>query len=158
MSATADTVKPSAATERTGEPQLAGDVGAHDTSSATEHADPASGWEIPEVQSAEWQSVATEHDDILLTIDAATKIRRDFKGQPGRLHAEARQLLNEITENAGQDGFWDIDDFTRWKEYIAMHEQCQKIIGDGIISAYLEKIHNTRDPNRGNKERVDYIF
>lgn len=62
MSATADTVKPSAATERTGEPQLAGDVGAHDTSSATEHADPASGWGIPEVESAEWQSVATEHD------------------------------------------------------------------------------------------------
>ena len=129
MSATADTVKPSAATERTGEPQLAGDVGAHDTSSATEHADPASGWEIPEVQSAEWQSVATEHDapgvaterddtDILLTIDDAFKIRRDFKGQPGRLHAEARQLLNEITEKAGQDGadaVYYIDDLIPWK-------------------------------------------
>ena len=179
MSATADTVKPSAATEHTTEPQLASDVRAHDTSSATEHADPASGWVIAEVQGADWQSVATEHDapsvaterdvprvatdhdDILLTIDAATKIRDGFKGQAGWVHNQARTVLNAITEKAGQDdtvSVYDIYDLIPWKEYISMHAQCQEIIGPGITAAYIEKIHNTRDPNRGNKERVDYVF
>ena len=39
-----------------------------------------------------------------------------------------------------------------------MHDQWKDIIGNGIIAAHLETIHNTRDPNRGNKERVDYVF
>ena len=39
-----------------------------------------------------------------------------------------------------------------------MHEQCNAIIGSGIIAAQLEKIRNTSDPNRGNAERVDYVF
>merc|ERR1712185_824493 len=39
-----------------------------------------------------------------------------------------------------------------------MHKQCNAIIGSGIIAAHLEKIRNTKDPNRGNAERVDYVF
>ena len=94
---------PSAATEHTGEPQLAGYAGTHAVSyygNATEHADagPSSG---------ELQIVATEHDDapdILFTIDDASEIRRTFRGQPGVLHTEARQYLDAITDTAGQDG------------------------------------------------------
>ena len=94
-------------------------------------------------------------------MDDASQIRRAFKGQPGVLHTEARRHLNEITDIAGQDGADDvyyIGDSIRWKEYIAMHAQWQDIIGNGIIAAHLERIHNTRDPNRQNKERVDYVF
>ena len=39
-----------------------------------------------------------------------------------------------------------------------MHPQWKDIIGSGIIAAHLEKIRNTKDPNRGNAERVDYVF
>ena len=93
---------PSAATEHTEEPQLAGYVCTRNTSTATEHADDTA---IP---------------DILFTIDDASQIRRTFKGQPGVLHTEARRHLNEITDIAGQDGADDvyyIDDSIRWKEY-----------------------------------------
>ena len=71
MSANASAAaNPSAATEHTGEPQLAGYAGTHAVGyygNATEHADasPSSG---------ELQIVATEHDDasdILFTIDDA---------------------------------------------------------------------------------------
>ena len=59
MSAVSDAANPSAATEHTGDPQLAGYVNTHAVSyygNATEHADagPSSG---------ELQTVATEHDD-----------------------------------------------------------------------------------------------
>ena len=103
MSANASAAaNPSAATEHTGEPQLAGYAGTHAVSyhgNATEHADasPSSG---------ELQIVATEHDaapDILFTIDDAAEIRRTFKGQAGVLHTEARQYLNDVTDTAGQD-------------------------------------------------------
>ena len=151
---------PSAATEHTGEPQLAGYAGTHAVSyygNATEHADasPSSG---------ELQIVATEHDDasdILFTIDDAAEIRRTFNGQAGVLHTEARQYLNDVTDTAGQDGadeVYFLGDAIRWKDYIAMHPQWKDIIGSGIIAAHLEKIRNTRDPNRGNAERVDYVF
>ena len=90
MSATSEWVVASAATEHTGEPQLAGNVCTHNASSATEHADPAHEFENVELQSAEWRSVATEHADdpddaLVLTIDDASQIRRTFKGQPGEL-------------------------------------------------------------------------
>ena len=39
---------------------------------------------------------ATEHI-ILLTIDEASEVRRTFRGQPGKLHAEARLHLNQIS-------------------------------------------------------------
>ena len=160
MSALADAANPSDATEHTGEPQLAGYVHTHAVNydgNATEHANAGS-------SSGEGRIVATEHDDapdILFTIDDAAEIRRTFKGQPGVLHTEARRHLNEMTDIAGQDGADDvyyISDSIRWKEYIAMHAQWQDIIGNGIIAAHLERIHNTRDPNRQNKERVDYVF
>ena len=93
MSAAAGAAYPSAATEHTGEPQLAGYVCTHNTSNATEHADAGDG---ARGSSGEWQVVATEHDDapdILFTIDDASEIRRTFKGQPGGLHTEARNHL-----------------------------------------------------------------
>ena len=154
----------SAATEHTGVPQLAG-AGARwlasattaHTSNATEHAGA-----VP--SSGELQIVATEHDDapdILFTIDDAAEIRRTFKGQPGVLHTEARRHLDEITDSLmdyGADEVHRVADSIRWKEYIAMHKDWKDIIANGIVAAYCEKIHHTRDPNRGNRERVDYIF
>ena len=165
---------PSAATEHTEELQLAGYVCTRNTSTATEHADAApiamhspTSSQHTTANSGEKQSVATEHaddtaiPDILLTIDDASQIRRTFKGQPAVLHTEARRHLNEITDIAGQDGADDvyyIDDSIRWKEYISMHDKWRDIIGNGIIAAHLERIHNTQDPNRQNKLRVDYVF
>ena len=106
-------------------------------------------------------AITTEIPDILFTLDDASEIRRTFKGQPGVLHTEARRHLNEVRDIAGQDGADDvycIGDSISWKEYIAMHAQWNDIIGNGIIAAHLEQIRNTRDPNQGNKERVDYVF
>ena len=157
--------EPSVATEHTGEPQLRGYECTHNASNATEHAGDTS-LNQGSASSVDEQIVATEHVhveelDILLTVADASQIRRTFKEQPGVLHTEARRHLNEITDIAGQDGADDvyyIDDSIRWKEYIAMHAQWEDIIGNGIIAAHLEKIHNTRDPNRQNKARVDYVF
>ena len=108
---------PSAATEHTGEPQLAGYAGTHAVSyygNATEHADagPCSG---------DLQIVAIEPDDapdILFTSDEAAEIRRTFQGQAGKLHTEARKYLNEITDRAndyGGDEVYFIGDAIRWK-------------------------------------------
>ena len=105
---------------------------------ATEHANAGS-------SSGEWPIVATEHDDgpdILFTIDDASERRRSFRGQPGRLHSEARQRLNEVTEIAAQDDadeVYCIGDTFCWKDYIAWHDDCNEIIGTGIIAAHLEK-------------------
>ena len=130
-----------AATEHTGEPQLAGYVHTHAVNydgNATEHANAGS-------SSGEWPIVATEHDDgpdILFTIDDASERRRSFRGQPGRLHSDARQRLNEVTEIAAQDDadeVYCIGDTFRWKDYIAWHGECNEIIGTGIIAAHLEK-------------------
>ena len=165
---------PSAATEHTEEPQLAGYVCTRNTSTATEHADaapiamhsPASS-QHETANSGEEQGVATERaddtaiEDVLFTIDDARQMRRTFRGQLGVLHTEARQYMNDITNIAGQDDADDvyyIGDSIRWKEYIAMHAQWQDIIGNGIIAAHRERIHNTQDPNRQNKLRVDYVF
>ena len=165
---------PSAATEHTeehtaGGESTAGYVCTRNTSTATEHADATR--QPGRASSHDEQNDATEHvnleqhiiaeiPDILFTIDDATQIRHAFTGQHAVLHTEARGYLNEITNIAAQgwDDVYDIDDSIRWKEYIAMHAQWQDIIGNGIIAAQLEKIHNTRDPNRQNQPRVDYVF
>ena len=135
-----------AATEHTGEPQLAGYVHTHAVNydgNATEHANAGS-------SSGEWPIVATEHDDgpdILFTIDDASERRRSFRGQPGRLHSEARKRLNAVTEIAAQDDadeVYCIGDTFCWKDYIAWHDDCNEIIGTGIIAAHLENTRRNR--------------
>ena len=130
-----------AAARATGEPQLAGYAHTHAVNydgNATEHANAGS-------SSGEWPIVATEHDDgpdILFTIDDASERRRSFRGQPGRLHSEARKRLNAVTEIAAQDDadeVYCIGDTFCWKDYIAWHDDCNEIIGTGIIAAHLEK-------------------
>ena len=132
MADTSEWVVASAATEHTGEPQLAGYVCTHNASSATEHADAASEFEKVELQTADWRSVATEHADdpddaFVLTIDDARKIRDGLtQGQVGGLHAELRGHLNTITVIAGQehaDDVYYLEGSIRWKEYIAMHPE-----------------------------------
>ena len=147
--------EPSAATEHTAEPQLSGYQCTHNTSLNQGSAS------IVDEEIVATEHVRREELDILLTIADAAEIRSTFKEQPALLHTEAREHLNKITEIAGHDGAVDvyyIDDSIRWKEYIAMHAQCEAIIGAGIIAAHLERIHNTRDPNRQNNARVDYVF
>ena len=59
-----------------------------------------------------------------------------------RLHSEARKRLNEVTEIAAQDDadeVYCIGDTFRWKDYIAWHDDCNEILGTGIIAAHLEK-------------------
>ena len=48
--------------------------------------------------------IRAEDPDILLTVDEAREIRRNFQGQIGVLHREARAQLNKITIEASQDG------------------------------------------------------
>ena len=167
MADTSEWVVASAATEHTGKPELAENESTHDASSATEHADAAAGFEEVELQNADWPCDATEHADDLedaciLTRDDACKIRKDWtQGQVGRLHTALREHLNTITARARQEHATDVyylDESIRWKEYIAMHPQCDKIIGTGIIAAHLERIHHALDANRQNNARVDYVF
>ena len=167
MADTSEWVDASAATEHTGEPQLADNESTYNASNATEHADAASEFENVELQTADWPSDATEYADdpddaFVLTIDDALTIRgASTQGQVEELHAELREHLNTITVTAGQpsaDDVYYLDDSIRWKEYIAMHPEWRKIIGTGIIAAHLERIHHALDANRGNNARVDYVF
>ena len=80
MADTSEWVVTSAATEHTGEPELAENECTHNASSATEHADAAFEFEKAELQNADWRSIATEHADdsddaFILTRDDARKIR-----------------------------------------------------------------------------------
>ena len=80
MADTSEWVVASAATEHTGEPQLADYECTYNASSATEHADAAFEFEKAELQNADWRSIATEHADdsddaFILTRDDARKIR-----------------------------------------------------------------------------------
>ena len=45
-----------------------------------------------------------------------------------------------------------------WRHYIASHAECQRIVGCGIIRAYLQFLLEIRDPNRGGQLRLDYVF
>ena len=77
------------------------------------------------------------------------------------LHREARAQLNKITTEASHDAadvIYQIYDKFRWREYISLHTQYDKIIGCGITAAHLETIANTRDPNRAGSARVDYVI
>ena len=96
-------------------------------------------------------------------MDASSTTRSMLQSTPRftALCGTIKLALYETTEIAGQDGAddgADHGDCIRWKEHIAMHAQCDKIIGTGIIAAHLERIHHTLDANRGNKARVDYVF
>ena len=126
MADTSEWVVASAATEHTGEPQLAEYECTYNASSATEHADAASEFEKVELQNADWRSDATEHTDdpddvFVLTIDDARKIRDGLtQGQVGGLHAELRGHLNTITVIAGQehaDDVYYLEDSIRWKDH-----------------------------------------
>ena len=42
--------------------------------------------------------------------------------------------------------------------YIARHDECDRIIGSGIVRAHLEFLPHIRDPNRDGQLRLDFVF
>ena len=72
-----------------------------------------------------------------------------------------RDLLNEISGQHGRDPtqlVFEIPAGVNWKHFIAKHNACQQIVGNGIVNAYLEFLPEYRDPNRNGQPRLDYVF
>ena len=53
---------------------------------------------------------------------------------------------------------FDIPADVSWKHYIARHPHCRRIVGSGITKAQLMFLPEIRDPNRGGRLRLDYVF
>ena len=85
-------------------------------------------------------------------------LQRHQQNRNFSLHAEARQLLNRYAD--GEElGSTDITNtWGTWRLYIACHKSSLEIVGAGIASVSVEWIPNTRDSNRGNAKRVDFVF
>ena len=72
-----------------------------------------------------------------------------------------RVLLDRISASQPRDPMQlvhEIPDSVPWRHYIARHAECQRIVGSGIVRAYLEFLPEIRDPNRGGQLRLDYVF
>ena len=84
---------------------------------------------------------------------------------PRGFHDDARNFLENMiaayaTRPPGTECRDPIDTtvWPTWKEYLAWHKESERIVGGGILDAYVERIEGTRDANRGGKPRVDLVF
>lgn len=110
-------------------------------------------------------SPAPELDDthgnaqIMWSMQEALDFRAGFHGQPAAFHKEARDALNNVTQSAELGAAeHSLDGVFRWKEYVALHKDCDIIIDTGIIAARAERLQETSDPNRGGQNRTDFVF
>ena len=74
------------------------------------------------------------------------------------LHREARDILSRF---AAQTECHPVDVeklWTTWKYYVATHKRSHDIVGIGVASVTIEGIPNTKDPNRGNRQRIDIFM
>ena len=108
---------------------------------------------------------APERDDtrsnaqIIWSMREALDFRAGFHGQQAAFHKEARDALNNLTQSAELGAAeHSLDDYFRWKEYVALHKDYEIIIDTGIIAARAERLQNTSDPNRGGQNRTDFVF
>ena len=81
------------------------------------------------------------------------------------LHTTARAFLNqkitEFSEHPGrhaQHQTVDENEWTTWREYIALHSAAAEILGTtGVTAIRIEEIEGTVDPNRQGSRRVDIV-
>ena len=67
--------------------------------------------------------------------------------------------MNNVTQSAELGAAeHSLDGVFRWKEYVALHKDCDIIIDTGIIAARAERLQETSDPNRGGQNRTDFVF
>ena len=110
------------------------------------------------------QTAATEHSvalPVLLAaadVDAERALEEKIK-PPRSLHRSARNTLNGMIA-AGVDSDIDrnLENWFDWRRYIACHKYAYDIIGTGVTHARAEYLPQTRDPNRGNQERLDFVI
>ena len=117
-----------------------------------------------EASNASDASVAEPSAEVLLGIAELQRLQQGGVGK-GRLHKEARSLLNEKSrffavspENHVRSLPIHADNWPRWKEYIAGHKDAARLVGsNGIVKISIEEIEGTSDPNRRGSPRVDFV-
>ena len=122
---------------------------------AQEHGDPNRADPNPAPELADTRGDA----QIIYSMQDARNFRAGWRGQQATFHKEARDALNRLTESA-QLGAAEhsLDDYFRWREYVALHEEYESIIDAGIILARAERVQETSDSNRGGQNRTDFVF
>ena len=96
----------------------------------------------------------------LLTPRTAQNIR-DRSPIPTRAKKDMRAFLDRVAGSHGARPtqlVHDIPDDVPWQHYVATHRDWRRIIGSGIVSAQLEFLAHTTDPNRDGQLRLDYVF
>ena len=85
----------------------------------------------------------------------------DTSNIAGTCNKQMRTLLDDIAESQPRDPtqlVHEIPAGVSWRHYVARHAECQRIVGSGIVRAYLEFLPDIRDPNRGGQPRLDFVF
>ena len=98
----------------------------------------------PELTAGQASPVLLGPDDIhgFISAELARAPRRD-------LHKLARGVVNDIASSGPQNGVaGNFDDYSPWREYVAQHTDASRIIGTGVVRAFVEFSANAKDPNR----------
>ena len=96
----------------------------------------------------------------LLTIQEARNLRAQTR-IAGTGKKTMRKLLDHVSDywpETPDQLIHPIPHNVPWQHYIARHAECDRIIGSGIVRAYLEFLQHVRDPNRNNQLRLDFVF
>ena len=114
------------------------------------------------------QAGATEHSapatqllvlPIILEVRQLQAIRdAESRSTPKRsLHGLAREALNAFAD-AHYVGSTCSDALFPWKPYLASHPKGEMVVSPGITSAVVDQRQDVKDPNRGGRPRIDFIF
>jgi hypothetical protein len=114
------------------------------------------------------QAGATEHSapatqllvlPIILEVSQLQAIRdAESRNTPKRsLHGLAREALNAFAD-AHYVGSTCLDTLFPWKAYLASHPKGEMVVGPGITRAVVDQLQDVKDPNRGGRPRIDFIF
>ena len=111
---------------------------------------------------AEHGIVVVTSSDILMQVDDIPTLQSNCELGREALHSEARDLLNFLS--TPRLGFWPeasekLDEhWPHWKEYIAFHKDGARLVGSGIVGVSGQHIEGTRDANRSNALRFDFVL
>ena len=94
---------------------------------------------------------------VLLSINDLRDVRQSSSREQHGTQTEARALLNKLCQRPEASPIDLTPIWKGWRAYIAKHNQCNEIIGSGIIALKAERIPNSSDPNRCGAKRLDFF-
>ena len=71
-------------------------------------------------------------------------------------HKAAREVLDEYANGSEQVSV-DMSDMSWWEEYVASQAVATEMAAVGITGFSIQSILGIKDPNRGGRDRVDFI-